>query len=249
MNYTIDVSRYDAYNNSGNLIPIDWKATGFPLAIMKSSEGTFADTAFKMQWKAAQGMPRMAYHFFRSNVNAIAQAQFMTSLLKPDFTENDFIAIDFETWDGMTATQCLAGCFSFLYEMQKIGTTPFIYTFPAFWNALGGSKQAAAIKYPLWLGQWPWDNYFLNIKVPPYTWTAVQMVQKKALIESGVVKPMPLAPWTKPAIWQWTARADPKQIPGYYANKSAVDYNVIFDVDLPTPTHPTVCPTCGQAWT
>ena len=248
MRGTIDVSRYDSYNNSGNLVPIDWRATGFPLAIIKSSEATFSDLAFKMQWQAAKGLPRMAYHFFRSDVNAIAQAQFMTSLLKPDFTENDFIAIDFETRDGMTNSQCLAGCFSFLYEMEKVGTRPFLYTYPSFWNELGGAYQPAAKKYPLWLGQWPWDNWFKDIKLPPFTWTAAKMAEKKWAIESGTIKPMTLAPWVSPAIWQWTARADPKQIPGYYANKSAVDYNVIFDVDLPNPTHPSVCPTCGQTW-
>jgi hypothetical protein len=48
MNYTIDVSRYDAFDISSRMIPVNWEASGFPLSIMKSIEGTLADPAFRV---------------------------------------------------------------------------------------------------------------------------------------------------------------------------------------------------------
>jgi hypothetical protein len=90
-----------------------------------------------------------------------------------------------------------------------------------------------AKQFPLGLAQWLWDNYFLIVKIPPYVWTKAQLAEKKKLIENKIVKPMPLAPWTTvenpyPALWQFTARADPTTIPGHPAIKKAVDYNIVY---------------------
>lgn len=251
MKTTIDVSRYDAYDPAGNPIPVDWRATGYPLAIIKSSEALFTDKAFPMQWQAAgdAGIPRAAYHFFRADKNAVAQAWWCWQILKDEgFTDRDYVILDYETYDGIPPADTLPMAKIWLDEMAKVTRhPPMLYTYPAFWKSVGGEKAGWAKQYPLALAQWPWDNYFLSVKLPPYTWTPAQMSVKLALIDTGAVKPMPLAPWDKPAIWQWTARGDPKQIPGYYANKKAVDLDIVY-MDLEAEPAPRKCPTCGQEW-
>ena len=267
MKWAIDVSGYDGrryVNPTGYVydLPMDWKKArdigGLSLAIIKSSEGTgYTDGAFRMQWAAAKGiLPRMAYHFFRANLNAIAQAQFVKSLLAPDFDpRTDFVILDLETYDGMTGPQILAAAGSWLYEMEKIGTLPLIYTYPGFWNAIGGAAATWAKKYPLGLAQWPLDNWIANtaIQQPPYLFDVPRLADFKAKIVAGTIKPMALKPWDSPAIWQFTSRADTKAVPGHPAVKTACDYNAVYmtipDLIPPaSPAHPSICPTCGQNW-
>lgn len=254
MQYVPDESSYDARRADGTLKPNDWSA--IPLAIIKVGEGMAwdgsygLDPAFHMQWDAAKGRPRMAYHFFRSNKNAIQQATGVWNAVKGDFLSSDFIALDFETRDGMTASACLAAAGSFLYEIEKRVTAAraFLYTYPSFWNALGGGSRTGFAKYPLWLAQWPWDNWLISIALPPKLWTAATYAQKKYLIDTGQVRPMYLAPWsnpsrpTLPAIWQWTARLDPALIPGYMSCKKAVDCNAIMNLNLPDVPAPAPVP-------
>lgn len=245
--YAIDVSGYDGRRwvwdiRGGRLVydlPMDWARArdegDVRLAIMKSSEGLFEDRAFRMNWRGARGvLPRTAYHFFRSNVNAIQQAGFFANLLDSDFDrETDYAIVDFETMDGQTGAQCLRNLASFLYEMEKHLIIPLIYTYPSFWRAIGGEGATWAKRYPLALAQWPWDNWFKNIKLPPFVWTAAQLATKKILIEGGWVRPMKLLPWEgDPAIWQFTARAEPASVPGHPGVKKAVDYNAVY---MPLP--------------
>ena len=270
MKWAIDVSGYDGRRYvfpTGYIydLPMDWTRArdvgGLSLAIIKSSEGTgYTDGAFRMQWAAAKGvLPRAAYHFFRANLNAIKQAQFVKSLLQYDFDpKTDFVILDLETYDGMLGPQILDAAGSWLYEMEKMGTLPLIYTYPSFWTGIGGQNTSAswARKYPLALAQWPLDNWIANtaIQMPPYLFTAPLLADFKAKVASGALKPMALKPWTgMPAIWQFTSRADTKAIPGHPAVKTTADYNAIF-MPLPDlvpplpPTHPAICPTCGQTW-
>ena len=266
MKWSIDVSGYDGRRYqfpTGYIydLPMDWTRArdvgGLSLAIIKSSEGTgYTDGAFRMQWAAAKGiLPRMAYHFFRANVSAIRQAQFVTNLLSYDFNPTtDFIAMDFETKDGMTGPEVLAAGRAFLYEIEKMGTLPFIYS-GWTWRDIGGETLAGAWgkKYPLWLASWPLDNWIANtaIQLPPYLFNAEKLADFKNKIATGVIKPNVPKPWTSPAIWQFTSRAESKSIPGHPAVKSSVDYDAVF-MDLPglvnPPTHPATCPTCGQIW-
>jgi hypothetical protein len=266
MKWSIDVSGYDARRYSfpaGYIydLPTDWKKArdegGLSLAIIKCSEGNnYTDRAFRMQWAAAKGiLPRLAYHFFRANINAIQQANYVKTLLSYDFDpKTDFVAMDFETTDGMTGQQTLMAGGSFLYEIEKMGTMPFIYS-GWTWREIGGETNGLwAKKYPLWLASWPLDNWIANtaIQLPPYLFDAAKLADFKNKIATGAIKPNVPKPWTIPAIWQFTARADTRFIPGHPAVKTAADYNAIY-IDVPvigtTPTHPAVCPTCGQAWT
>jgi len=237
MKWGVDVSVWDAVklvDGKRTYIPMNWRASGLDLALIKCSEALTEDPAFKVQWAAAKGiMPRMAYHFFRCNVNAIAQAEKCKSILAGDFDpRTDFVALDFETKDGVEPLARLAAAGSWLYEMEKFKTTPFVYTYASFWLEAGGARATWAKKYPLWFAAWPLDNWIARMKLPPYIFTADKMIQFKADIVAGKYKPSIPKPWTECAIWQFTARCDSKAIPGHPAIKKVVDYNAVY---MPLP--------------
>lgn len=252
-NLGIDVSKWDAYNNQGKLVVIDWEATGMPLAIIKCSQAKFTDPAFLLQWDAASVIPRVAYHYFDCYVNAIEQAKYVWSVVRHDFTENDYLAIDFEHYLGAGRynpmnVNSLMALGSMLYELEKVIPVEqlMIYTGTSFWYPCGGKTATWAKKYKHWQAQWPWDNWLLNIiPLPPKTWTEKLLAEKVALIDQDIVKPVECLPWGRPDIWQFTARLDPKILPAgsYPGNKVAVDLNYIY-MDLePAPVYKT-CPTC-----
>jgi hypothetical protein len=247
--WAIDTSWYDAVKSvSGKrtYIPVEWGKTGLDMAIIKCSEAMYEDPAFKSQWAAAKGMPRLAYHFFRSNVNAIAQADFVKSLLTDFDRETDFVALDFETVDGVDGAQRLAAVGSWLYEMGKFVVVPLIYTYRSFWLEAGGASATWACLYPLWFAAWPLDNWIANIKLPPYIFTADKLAALKADVTSGKLRPRVPLPWTGlPAIWQFSARVDSRAILGHPGIKKVVDFNAVF-FDLPamgeTPVRERMCP-------
>lgn len=260
MKWGVDVSVWDAVklvDGKRTYIPMNWRASGLDLALIKCSEATFEDPAFKVQWAAAKGIvPRIAYHFFRSNQNAIAQAEKVKSILADDFDRStDFVALDFETADGVPAAQRLAAIGSWLYEVEKFGTLPFIYTYASFWLDAGGARAIWARKYPLWFAAWPLDNWIANLPLPPYIFTAEKLAQFKADIVAGKYKPSIPRPWSECAIWQFSARIDSRAIPGHPAIKKVVDYNAVL-FNLPTmrekppapPVRERVCPypTCPR---
>jgi hypothetical protein len=254
MNWAIDVSSYDSRRyvyGRGYVcdLPINWQRArnegGLSLAIIKCSEGLHRDPAFGINWEDAQGvLPKMAYHFIRSNVNMFPQAEQLQDLLSTDSLfdkSTDRLIVDFETQDGVAGDACLAKVKYFMYEMEKWGTLPLLYTYPSFWRSIGGEKATWAAGYPLCLAQWPMDNWAGVIKVPPYLFTASKLADLKAKIASGELKPMALKPWIKPAIWQFTARADARAIPGHPAIKTAVDYSAVYmPLDCPDVRPPVV---------
>ena len=238
MNWAIDVSSYDAATTVARQTvwkPVDWAKTDLSLAIIKCSESVREDPAFRIQWAAAKGiLPRMAYHFFRSNMNAIAQADKVKSILEDDFDPKiDFVAVDFETTDGVPGLQRLNALGSWLYEIEKLGITPLIYTYRFFWLDAGGATAIWAAKYPLWFAAWPRDNWIANLPLPPYTFTADKFAVFKTDIVTEKYKPFVPPPWEKCAVWQFTARADTKAVPGHPAVKKACDYNAVY---MPLPS-------------
>ena len=257
--WSIDVSSYDAKQANGSYAAMNWTAAhllgGIGVAIIKSSEGTnWTDPAFAMQWQAAKnaGLVRVAYHFFRSNENAITQANYFKSILiKNGFiVGNDFIAADFETLDGKGGAFCLAAVSSFLYEVKKLipASHMLIYTFPSFWQSIGGTGTAGiwATEYKLALAAWPKDLYIASI--PLSLFNSATLEAFKAQINAGITLPPVLKPWRSPAIWQFTSRVNTNVIPGYVGVKKAVDYDAIYPSLLggviptppvpPTPTFP-----------
>ncbi len=256
MKWAIDVSSYDAISGKENLQPVNWTTArdqgGLSLAIIKVSEGLRMDTAFNLQWSAVKGiLPRAAYHFFRSNINAIQQAQACWSYLSTaGFEKNDLLIVDFETLDGIAGPKALLAVASFLYEVEKHGINPLLYTYPGFWNGIKGDQASWAAKYRLALAQWPKDTWILNYS--PSVFTKDRLAVIKDSIATGSLKPMALKPWSSPAIWQFSSRVESKAIPGHPGFKKVVDYNAVF-MDLPglnagkeDPNAPKRCPTCGQ---
>lgn len=252
----MDVSRYDAENTvAGKVVytPVDWNKTvqiGVQVAAIKMSEGglmwrnnryedgAFIDPAFRIQWAAAAGRPRVAYHFFRSNRNAILQARDALAIWNSvEHTADDRIALDFETMDGMSGKSCLAAAGSWLYEVNKAtGLTPFIYTYPNFWlNMVEGSGTTSAAKYPLWLGQWPLDIWIAGL-FPINIFGGSKLTDLLAKIQNGQLVPLSgrpyygvLEPWGKDIdAWQFSARIDTKSIPGHPALKKVADMSVIY---------------------
>ena len=238
MKWAIDVSSYDSVLDKNTIQAIDWTRArdegGLSLAIIKCSEGIRQDPAFSVQWKAVSGiLPRAAYHFFRSNVDAIKQAQACWTILSAaGFTKDDYVILDYETLDGLVPSRSLLLAASWLYEIEKYGTVPMIYTYPGFWQSIKGPEATWAAKYPLALAQWPKDNWIL--KYSPTIFTADKLASLKKDIESGLLKPMMLKPWSSPAIWQFTSRVDSHAIPGHPAVKKVVDYDAVL-MTLPQP--------------
>jgi len=245
----IDVSAYDAKQYSGALRPMDWVTAringGITTAIIKASEGAnYIDPAFLRQWQAAKdaGTQRVAYHFFRNNQDAVAQANLFKSILTNDFTPSDFIAVDFETQDGMLGSHCLSAVYLFLTEMKKTHPVDhmLLYTYPAFWQTIGGANATWAAEYKLWIAQWPKDTWILNF--PINIFDAAGLASLKQQIVNGILLPPVVKPWASPAIWQFTARADTRAIPGYVGFKKVCDYNVVYpslgDEPTPPPTPP-----------
>jgi GH25 family lysozyme M1 (1,4-beta-N-acetylmuramidase) len=238
MTWAIDVSLYDSRRwvfGQGWVYdrPIDWvKARydgGLSLAIIKSSEGTWPDPAFKLNWKAAKGiLPRMAYHFFRSNVDPIAQADYVHFLMVTNDYDNnrDFVILDLETMDKQPANVVLGRARIFLERLTKYGYAPLIYTYPAFWRGIGGETALWAKQYPLGIAQWPLDNYIAGLPVNLFDVQGLADLKHK--IEAGTLRPMALKPWDQCALWQFTSRVDARAVPGHPAIKKAVDYNKVY---------------------
>jgi hypothetical protein len=245
MKYAIDVSGYDSRRyvwNKGYVydVPVNWQRArddgGLSLAIIKSSEGFAVDRAFRMNWQGAAGiLPRAAYHFFRSNVDALKQAQYFCDLMSSvGFNPaSDFAILDFETLDGRTGQDAIRAAGVWLREVEKCtGARPMIYTYPAFWRGAGGCGTLGVpfAKYPLALAQWPLDRWILDAFPATPLFNGERLAAFKARIEAGNLRPVTLPPWTSPAIWQFTARVDSRSVPGHPAIKKAVDYVVYMDL-------------------
>jgi hypothetical protein len=251
----IDVYHGDAttghYLPNGQIeyVAVDWMATGYPVAIMKASQRLFKDPAFDLQWAAARGLPRIAYHFFEWKTNAIQQAQYLWNVVKNDFGETDYLAVDFENHvNNPVSTNALPALGSMLYELEKFvpKSKLIIYTGTSFWYPCGGKLATWAKAYKHWQAQWPWDNWLLNvIPLPPYVWSKEILDSKVALIDSGYARPVECLPWGRPDIWQFSARMNPKLINGYKSNKKAVDLNYVY-TDFGTPVPVKRCAACGQ---
>ena len=90
----IDTSLYDCRrpnpNNGNEFIydrPLDWSKqveNGAKLAFIKSSESSYEDPGFKVQWNAAKKTNLIlgAWHFFHPIEDAISQARVQINLLK-----------------------------------------------------------------------------------------------------------------------------------------------------------------------
>jgi GH25 family lysozyme M1 (1,4-beta-N-acetylmuramidase) len=251
----IDVSKWDAAKlvaGKNVWTPIDWRRardeSKIALAIIKASEGMYEDPAFPLQWAAAKPhLPRMAYHYFRADVNAIqAAAKFVDILRRAGYDPRyDSVALDVEVKPTLMLNATFwAYVGSWLYEVEKaLGDLPYIYV--GYWFAVETKAPPTLGRYPLWLAQYPYD-----FKDAPL-YDAITLSQWEARVASGLLWPrLPTDIWKTVAIWQMTARCMPSNIAGYPTGpgtKLAVDWNILY-FDPPTIGAPVVrrCLTCGQ---
>jgi GH25 family lysozyme M1 (1,4-beta-N-acetylmuramidase) len=151
---------------------IDWaraKADGISFAYVKASEGTtFADPKYQAHVTGAKaaGIKTGAYHFARPDTHthtrsdgatiniakdARAEADWFLSLAAP--RPGDLLpALDLET-AGLPAEEMVAWTRAWLDRVRgRIAARPVLYTYPAFWSALG---QTTAFRlYPLWIANY-----------------------------------------------------------------------------------------------
>lgn len=147
---------------------VDWTKVigeGYGFAFVKATEGVdFKDSAFDDNWPAmkAAGMIRGAYHFYVTEDDPTAQANFFIAnvTLEPGDLAPvvDVEVIGHNTQPGLA--ERLATWLSVVE--QHYGVKPIIYTSPSFWDAnLDGSFGA----YPLWIAE-----YGVNTPKMPTGW-------------------------------------------------------------------------------
>jgi len=149
----IDVSDYQGQ--------VNWKAvadSGVGYAIAKSTEGaTFIADTFARNWRGIRdaGIVRGAYHFYRPQTDAIAQAQNFLNVVKLE--PGDLPAVlDIERTDNKSTDSILAGLQTWLDIVEEATQRrPIVYTYPGFWERLGNSQRFA--DYPLWIAHYTSD--------------------------------------------------------------------------------------------
>lgn len=152
--YGIDVS--DFQEN------VNWRAVandGISFAFIKATEGTtFVASSFATNWAGAKaaGLLRGAYHFFRPQSDAQAQAQHFLKIVK--MQPGDLPAVlDIESTGGMSASTIATRMATWLSIVEKAtGRRPIIYTYPGFWQRIGDMQRFS--DYPLWIAHYTSDS-------------------------------------------------------------------------------------------
>ncbi|MET0790037.1 MAG: glycoside hydrolase family 25 protein [Polyangiaceae bacterium] len=145
----IDVSGYQPHINWPSVA-----AAGFGFAFIKATESTtLVDHLFADHWAQAKraGMLRGAYHFFRPQQDAYAQAQHFLSQLG-DRGELPPV-LDVEVADGVATEKIVNGVNEWVSAVRRGTAKPLIYTSPSFWNTLPGTNRISA-KADLWVAHW-----------------------------------------------------------------------------------------------
>jgi len=144
----IDVSGYQPL--------IDWPgvaASGVAFAFIKATESTtLVDHLFADHWAEAKRarILRGAYHFFRPQQDARAQARHFLAQLG-DRGELPPV-LDVEVADGVAPAKIIEGVNAWL-DLVAVGVRPLIYTSPGFWNSLPGTSEIAK-RADLWVAHW-----------------------------------------------------------------------------------------------
>ena len=150
----MDVSHYDG--------TIDWamaKASGIEFAFIKATENTtFVDPEFATNWKnaGAAGVIRGAYHFFRPEVDAVAQADFFVATAGVPTRGDLPLALDLEVTDNVAGATVADDARTFLARVQETtGRVPVVYTSARVWSELLGSPAATGFSdVALWDANW-----------------------------------------------------------------------------------------------
>lgn len=155
---------------------INWDqvaGTDIRFAYIRIGDGLGGDSQFARNWGEARrvGIHRGAYHYFRPNLDAAAQAQHFLSTVNAagGYAADDLPPmIDVETMGGQTAATVVARIRTWIDTVEAAtGKRPIIYSGSYFWddNGLGSSFSS----YPLWTAHWtsascplvanPWSSW------------------------------------------------------------------------------------------
>jgi len=145
----IDVSHFQGQ--------VNWqaaKAAGCVFAFAKATEGAGeVDPQFAANWAGmkAAGILRGAYHFYRAEQSATAQAAHFLSTVQ--FETGDLPPVlDIEVNDGVVGQPLVGGVQEWLDAVEPVaGVTPVIYTNTPFWNAHFNNQFG---QYPLWVAHY-----------------------------------------------------------------------------------------------
>lgn len=221
----IDVSKWDT--------EINWSKYDWDFAFIKVSEGTVIDPLFDYHWVNAKGhTDRSGYHFFRAFVDPRQSAQRFIEFLKGDMGELPPV-LDLESTNNIDARTVCSRALTWLLEYKRVtGVKPIVYSSPSFIGEVDLWDNFA--EYDLWLATYPFDTIYTG-------YTEADRTQRlKGILdnpESLSIPPAP-APFKKIKYIQWTAKLNPKDVPGYYTgtgSKKAVDCNFELDTEEPMP--------------
>jgi lysozyme len=178
---TADALIIDLYYGDKHADFAAMKAGGAAGVCVKASDGYYMggsrlDPLFQDNWKRAkdEGLPRCAYHFWRSDVSQATQVADFCSQLAADSGEMRPLA-DIERDDANMGPQRLADATrTFVLAVEgSLHLKPMIYTSPGFWGPIAPYASWAS-GYELWVAHY------------------------------GVVYPRLPAPWSKWTFWQYS---------------------------------------------
>jgi lysozyme len=154
----IDVSRYQKTVNWGLVKDMKSLDVKLGFAFMKATEGsTITDRQFARNWKKSKqaGLVRGAYHFFRANTDAAAQARAFiknVTLLPGDLPP----VLDVESLDNVSVEELQEAVALWLMLVeQQYKVKPIIYTNAMFYNRYLHPRFA---DYPLWVAHYKERN-------------------------------------------------------------------------------------------
>lgn len=154
-------------------LDIDWdkvKATGQKYVIMRAAHALKADTKFAYNWKRCHevGLHCGVYQYFEPDIDPVAQADLMISMMGPLKPGDLPPVIDVESKGGATPAQLSAAVGKWIDRMKsKTGRQPMIYTGAYFWEDY--VKSTAFVNNPLWHAQYC-TNCCPNIANPWKKW-------------------------------------------------------------------------------
>ncbi|GAB4282527.1 MAG: hypothetical protein Fur0025_11790 [Oscillatoriaceae cyanobacterium] len=142
--------------------PVNWQTvalSGMGFGFTKATEGNnFVAETFRKNWAAmkAAGLPRGAYHFYRAKWDAPSQADLFLKTVSLEIDDLPPV-LDIESTDGMSNSSIVSGITQWLNIVeQQTSRRPIIYTYPGFWETIGGPANFTA--YPLWIAHYNVTN-------------------------------------------------------------------------------------------
>ena len=150
----LDVASYQHPNGAA----INWhevKADGYEFVMVKASEGVgYVNPFFKQDVADARaaGLKVGAYHFFRANVDGVAQANKFLEVT--DGIHFDLpLGIDYETNDGEGASLAHERLDQVRTVLRQHGHRTMTYTYPNFWENYGNANCSFCASDPLWFSE------------------------------------------------------------------------------------------------